>query len=209
MEHQSQQSSSSAPPNEPKKFKLDPLSLLLPHERQKQSSSALATARPPKQATPGGGGPQAAFMAMLREQQQQQSTDKAVRPGAVRQTSSMGERSGQRTSEGSGKRLQYYDSNESKPTVITRATIRLSRSATGYAHLSSCIAHVNTAINMGGQLHLKCLGVHGGGCRGSLCVFLPPTSIASSYRKRSLWIGDGLCTPACRWKGASGGLGDR
>ena len=48
------------------------------------------------------GGPEATYMKMMEQQHQLQSHQREVRPGAVRQTSSMGETSGQRSSEVSG-----------------------------------------------------------------------------------------------------------
>jgi protein kinase A len=68
---------------QPKKFKLDPMSLLLPHERHLYTQSALpSSAKHTQQAE--------AYAAMMAQQQQQPVT----RPADGRQTSSMGEQSG-------------------------------------------------------------------------------------------------------------------
>ena len=110
------------PSEAPKKFKLDPRSLLLPHERPPASSSSGSSSspsRPPINASPrpppSGGNAEAVYMAKMRQlqqqqqqqgqqqqQQQYQQINQPVKPGVNRQSSSMGEQSGRRGADAPG-----------------------------------------------------------------------------------------------------------
>ena len=91
--------------NPPRAFKLDPLSLLLPHERPKQASSAPRSIGPFAKQIPVRGEPsEGPSVGMMKSQQQQQTHQPVIRPGAGKHSISMGERPDHRLHQNPGKR---------------------------------------------------------------------------------------------------------